>query len=91
MGYMTDILTAATKECTRKIDVKPDKILRPIGSTFTELIDNPCSTDLPCRVTWKIIAHAECFVGRQGETILYERCEEIESIDRVSNPCVRDS
>ncbi len=77
---MIEALIKAEKECTKRIDINPDKILRPIGTTFREWIEPFSSTKLPYWVTWRIIGYIEEFKGRRGDMICYERMEEIESI-----------
>ena len=77
---MIECLIKAERECTKRVDVSPDKVLRPIGTTFKEWNECLTSTDLPHWVTWKVIGYFECFRGRRGDTLLYERMEEIQSV-----------
>lgn len=74
---MIECLIKAEKECTERVDVNPDKVLRPIGTTFMERSECINSTELPHWITWKAIKHIQSFRGRQGSTLLYERMEEI--------------
>lgn len=75
---MIDVMIRAENECTDKEDIHPDKVLRPIGFTFKEWVDELCSTDIPHWMWWKIVGHIEAFVGRRGDVLLYERNEAIE-------------
>ena len=74
---MIEALIKAEAECTERLDINPDKVLRPIGSTFKEWNECLTSTDLPHWVTWEIMGYMEVFRGRRGNTLLYERMEEI--------------
>ena len=77
---MLEVFIKAKKECTKRRDVKPDKVLRPIGTTFKEWIEPETSTDLPHWIHWKVVRHIQSFRGRSGDTLLYERHEEIQGI-----------
>ncbi len=74
---MISALISAEKECTERVDVNPDKALRPIGTVFKEWNECKCSTELPHWVCWKVIGYIDSFRGRVGNTLLYERMEEI--------------
>ena len=80
---MIDLLIKAEKECTDRVDVSPDKVLRPIGSTFREWIECSVSTDLPHWVTWEVVGYFQSFRGRRGSVLFYERMEEIGIKDEV--------
>lgn len=71
----------AEKECTERVDVNPDKVLRPIGFTFREWCEHGYSTETPGWIYWKIIGFVQTFKYRMGDTIYYERMEEIEGIE----------
>lgn len=77
---MIECLIAAERECTKQADINPDKVLRPIGATSK--VWNEClnSTDLPHWTTWKVVGYIQSFRGRSGDTLLYERMEEVESV-----------
>lgn len=75
---MIGALIKAEKECTERVDVNPDKVLRPIGTTFREWTECLCSTELPHWVTWKVVDYFQSFRGCRGNTLLYERMEEIQ-------------
>ena len=77
---MIECLIKAEKECTERVDVNPDKVLRPIGTIFKEWTECECSTELPHWVTWKVVGYIQSFRGRRGDTLLYERMEEIQSV-----------
>lgn len=77
---MIECLIKAEKECTFRVDVNPDKVLRPIGATFKEWTECSCSTDLPYWITWKVIGYIQSYRGRSGNTLFYERMEEIQSV-----------
>ena len=74
---MIECLIKAEKECTKRVDVAPDKVLRPIGETYEEWIESGTSTEQPHWVTWEVVDHMEVFSHRSGETLYYERYEEI--------------
>ena len=78
---MIECLIAAEKECTEHLDVNPDKVLRPIGAVFRQWIEPISSTELPHWINWRVKAHGQTFRGRRGDTLLYERHEEVESFD----------
>lgn len=75
----------AFNQCTEKEDIKPDKVLRPIGTTFKEWAECSTTTDLPHWINWKVVGHMESIVGRRGNTLLYERNEEIESFEPIED------
>ena len=75
---MIECLINAEKECTERVDVNPDKVLRPIGTIFREWNECLCSTELPHWVTWKVVGYLQSFRARYGNTLLYERMEEIQ-------------
>ena len=77
---MIECLIAAEKECTEQVDVIPGKVLRPIGTTFKEWNECSCSTGLPHWITWKVIGYIQSYRGRSGDTLFYERMEEIQSV-----------
>lgn len=77
---MIECLIKAEKECTERVDVNPGKVLRPIGATFKEWTECINSTDIPHWVTWKVIGYIHSYRGRSGNTLFYERMEEIQSI-----------
>ena len=79
---MIECLIKAEKECTERIDVNPDKVLRPIGTTFREWSEHLCSTDPPGWIYWKIIGYIQEFKYRMGNALFYERMEEIEGIEK---------
>jgi hypothetical protein len=79
---MIEALIKAEKECTDRLDVNPDKVLRPIGTTFREWIGSPYSTDPPGWIYWKIIGYVQTFKYRMGNKLFYERMEEIEGIEK---------
>jgi len=74
-------LIKAERECTKRRDIKPNKVLRPIGTTFKERTNNPCSTALPHWSWWKVVDYIQSFRGRSGNTLFYERMESIEGIE----------
>ena len=74
---MIESLIKADQECTTQRDVNPGKVLRPIGTRFREWCENRGSTDPPCYLEWKVVDHYESFKGRRGDTILFERMEEV--------------
>ncbi len=65
------------EECTKFVDVEPNKVLRPVGTTFQEYVEDMTTTDLPKTVIWKVVGYLESFVSRCGETLFYRRNEEI--------------
>ena len=77
---MIEALIKAEKECTERVDVNPDKVLRPIGTTFREWNECLTSTDLPHWIIWKVVGYLQEFRGRRGDVLLYERMEEIQSV-----------
>jgi len=77
---MIESLIKAEKECSKRVDLKPDKVLQPIGATFKEWSDCISSTDAPHWVTWKVIGYIQSYRGRRGDTLFYERMEEIELV-----------
>ena len=77
---MIDSLRAAEQECTKDVDIKPEKVLRPIGTTFKEWIEELSTTELPHWVTWEIVGYEKTFSGRRGNTLLFERMEEIKLV-----------
>lgn len=77
---MIEALIKAEKECTERVDVNPDKVLRPIGTTFREWNECLTSTDLPHWITWEVVGYLQEFRGRRGDALLYERMEEIQSV-----------
>ena len=70
-------MIAAEKECTSRQDVKPDRVLRPIGTRFKEWIKCENTTTMPHWTTWKVVGYIESYKGRKGNTLLYERNEEL--------------
>ena len=74
---MIECLIKAEAECTKRVDVNPDKVLRPIGTTFREWNECINSTELPHWVNWRVIGYIQSYRGRRGDTLLYERMEEI--------------
>ena len=82
---MIEAIKAAYRECTNRVNICPDKVLRSIGTVFKEWIDDPCSTDLPHWTWWEVVGHFESFAGRNGDTLLYERHE---SHECVEEPCL---
>ncbi len=74
---MIDTLIAAERECTESVDINPDKVLRSVGFTYREWIESTTSTELPHWVTWEIVGYMQTFSHRQGNTLYYERLEEI--------------
>ena len=77
---MIECLIKAEKECTFRVDVNPDKVLRPIGTTFKEWNECPNSTDVPHWMTWKVAGYITSYKGRSGNTLFYERMEEIQLV-----------
>lgn len=77
---MIECLIAAERECTEQRDISPNKVLRPIGATFKEWTEDMCSTDLPHWITWEVVGYMQVYRGREGDVLLYERCEEIKSV-----------
>jgi len=77
MSYAVDCLAKAEKECTKRIDVNPDKVLRPVGTKFDEWYEPSGSTDIPHWQHWEVVAHIKSFRGRRGNALLYEQMEEI--------------
>lgn len=75
---MMEALIKAEAECTERVDVNPEKVLRPIGFRFREWFEPLASTDLPHWQYWEVVAHIESFRGRCGNALLYERMEEIQ-------------
>lgn len=75
---MIECVEKAKRECTSREDIKPDKDLRPIGSTTEEWIERSGSTEPDGWVTWRVIGDDEVYKGRRGNTLLYERCEVVE-------------
>lgn len=84
---MIESLIAAEKECTKREDVNPAKVLRPIGTIMKEWTDCPFSTDLPHWIYWRIKGYLNSYRGRHGDTLFFERMEEIESLnsDEIEN------
>lgn len=80
---MIESLIAAESECTAWVDIAPDKILRPIGTTFKEWTECLSSTEPPHWTTWKVTGYFNSFRGRQGDTLLYERVEGIEAVGKM--------
>ena len=78
---MIECLIAAEKECTEREDVCPDKVLRPIGTVFKDWSECKTSTELPHWSWWEVVAYMQVFRGRRGNTLLYERHEEIKGIE----------
>lgn len=76
-----ECLINAEKECTKREDIRPDKALRPIGTVFKEWTECETSTELPHWTWWEVVAYRQSFRGRRGNTLLYERCEEIKGIE----------
>jgi hypothetical protein len=74
---MKESLIAAERECTEQVDIKPDKLLRPIGYVFKEWADCLTTTDLPHWILWEIVGYMEVYRGRRGNKLLFERCEEV--------------
>lgn len=77
---MIECLISAEKECTERVDVNPEKVLRPIGTTFKEWNECLSSTVLPHWVNWKVVDYFQSFRGRRGNVLLYERMEEIQLV-----------
>lgn len=75
---MIESLIAAERECISQVDINPDKVLRPIGTTFREWTDCLTSTELPHWMVWEVIGYIEAHKGRSGNTLFYERFEEIQ-------------
>lgn len=75
---MIESIIASEKKCTEQIDILPDKTLRPIGTVFKEWIECLCSTDLPHWTWWEVVGYMKVWRG----TGRYERCEEIQGIDK---------
>ncbi len=77
---MIESFIAAEKECTERVDIKPNKTFRPIGTVFKEWNECSTSTDLPHWTWWRVKGYMQVYRGRRGNTLLYERHEEIEGI-----------
>jgi len=75
--FMIENLIKAEQECTEWVDIEPDKILRPVGTTFDEWVESPSSTQIPHWVKWEVAGHFQSFAGRRGNVGLYRRREEI--------------
>lgn len=82
---ITDCLISAEKECTERVDIAPDKVLRSIGTTFKERNECFSSTDLPHWSIWEVVGYLESFRGRSGNALLYERMEEIRLAEPQEN------
>ena len=67
---MIEALISAEKECTERVDVNPDKVLRPLGTTFREWSKCLTSTELAHWITWKVIGYIHSFRGRRGNVLL---------------------
>ena len=78
---MIEPLLKASRECTKSEDIAPTKILRPIGTTFYEWVECKFTTELPHWLTWKVVGVIEEYKGRRGNTMLFERMNEIRLID----------
>lgn len=78
---MIESLIAAEKECTESVDIAPGKVLRPIGTVWKEWFEPATSTDPPHWIYWEVMNYAQAYRGRRGDTLLFERHEEIKSID----------
>ncbi len=78
---MIEALIKAERECTSAVDVLPEKVLRPIGTIFREWLEDIRSNDLPHWISWRVKGYGETYRGRRGDTILYERHEELESFE----------
>lgn len=77
---MIEALIEAERECTERVDVCPEKVLRPIGFVFKDWCESLSSTKPPHWIYWKIDEHCTTFQGRHGDKLLYERCESLISI-----------
>jgi len=77
---MEEYLIKTEAECSGRVNVNPDKVLLPIGSTFKRWMEDGTSTDLPHWVEWEVVGYVEVFRGRRGDALCYERCEEIKLI-----------
>ena len=78
---MIEALISADKECTKRRDIAPDKVLRPIGTIWREWIEPNAFTELPGWMYWRVKGYVEVFKWREGDTIYYERHEEIEATE----------
>lgn len=78
---MIEALIRAEKECAEEIDIDPDKVLRPIGTVFREWDECLMITELPHWIHWEVIGYSETFKGRRGNVLLYERHEELRSVE----------
>lgn len=83
---MIQALRNAERECTERRDIKPDKMLRSIGTTFKTWNECVGSTEIPHWAWWRVKGYMRSFRGRNGNAILYERMEEIEGIDDIKRP-----
>lgn len=52
---MIEALIKAEAECTERVDVKPNKVLRPIGTKFREWYEPVTSTDPPHWQHWEVV------------------------------------
>ena len=77
---MIKSLIKAEAECTERIDIEPDKVLRPIGTRFEERMENISSTDPPCIAIWEVVDYVTTYRGRRGNAILFTRNEAIECV-----------
>ena len=75
---MIECLISVEKECTERVDVNPEKVLRPIGTTFQEWNECLSSTEPAHWVNWKVVGYIQSFRGRRGDVLLYEKMEEIQ-------------
>jgi hypothetical protein len=66
-------VSADEKRCAKQVDIKPDKVLWPMGYVFKEWLDEPGTTSLPRWMFWEVIGEVETWRG-PGQ---YERMNEI--------------
>ncbi len=73
---MIEAIIAAEKRYTgEQVDVKPDKVLKPIGYVSKEWTECLNTTDLPHWTFWEVIGEFKSWRG----TGRYERVNEIQS------------
>lgn len=71
---MIEAIIEAEKNYTGpQVDVKPDKVLKPMGYVFKEWYDCPSSTELPHWTFWEVTGEFQSWRG-PGR---YERMNEI--------------
>lgn len=79
---MIESYISAEAECTERVDVNPDKVLRPIGTVFKVWAECLNSTEPPHWTWWKVVGYVETFRGTRGDNVLaYERMEEVEATE----------